>query len=256
MQLTKKANRASFLTGSNLLPMFVLATLGIQGIVFLILVANTFGINRLAQKPPPEMVQMVDGRSNLMQPINHLDRTPEVVRRFVKDGLALMFTWNGKLSAKPSDDAPSPTPARAMIDPGVTVGSRGKVTTGSWQASFTLSEDFRAKFLATVATLTPNEVFSGNAQSVLSFESISEPKQISPHTWQVDVVANLMIFDGNHPEGLAIPFNKSVFVNAIEPTTDPLDTQTTPIQQAVYRMKQSGLQITEMRDLDIQQMNH
>jgi hypothetical protein len=257
MQLLKTKRRFD---SSDILPLFALTTLGIQALALFLGLVNTIRINNLAHKPAPAMVQMLDGRSVSMEPIDHLERTPETVHRFVKDSLSLMFTWNSKITTVPTDPATtgrliSPT-TRQVSDPGVSLGSSGgKVTTSSWQASFALKEDFRSKFLAAVATLTPSEVFAGNAQSVLSFESVSQPKPIDNHTWQVDVVANLLIFDAAHPQGLTVPFNKSVFVEAIEPTTDPLPDNSTPIQQAVYRLKQSGLQIREMRDLDIQNLN-
>ncbi|MBW4489674.1 MAG: hypothetical protein KME12_17970 [Trichocoleus desertorum ATA4-8-CV12] len=257
MQLLKPKRRFD---SSDILPLFALGTLGIQGLVLLLGIINTVRVTHLAHKPTPAMVQMVDGRSVSMEPVDHLQRTPETVHRFVKDSLALMFTWNTKVATVPADPATtgrliSPT-TRQMSDPGVSLGSGGgKVTTSSWQASFAFQEDFRSKFLAAVATLTPSEVFTGSAQSVLSFESVSQPKPLDDDTWQVDVVANLLIFDGTHPQGLTVPFNKSVFVAAIEPTSDPLPDHSTPIQQAVYRLKQSGLQIREMRDLDIQTLN-
>ena len=257
MQLLQTKRRFD---SSDILPLFALGTLGIQGLSLFLVLLNTIRINDLEHKPAPAMVQLLDGRSVTMEPIDHLQRTPETVHRFVKDSLALMFTWNSKIMAVPTDPAITgklitPT-TRQVSDPGVSLGSSGgKVTTSSWQASFALKEDFRSKFLGAVATLTPSEVFAGNAQSVLSFESVSQPKPVDDHTWQVDVVANLLIFDSAHPQGLTVPFNKSVFVEAIEPTTDPLPDNSTPIQQAVYRLKQGGLQIREMRDLDIQNLN-
>ena len=257
MQLLKPKRRFD---SSDILPLFALGTLGIQGLVLLLGIINTARVNHLAHKPAPAMVQMLDGRSVSMEPVDHLQRTPETVHRFVKDSLALMFTWNSKVTTVPANPATRSqlmAPAtQPVTDPGVSLGGNGgKVTASSWQASFALQEDFRSQFLAAIATLTPPEVFTGKAQSVLSFESVSQPKPMDDDTWQVDVVANLLIFDGTHPQGLTVPFNKSVFVAAIEPTTDPLPDHSTPIQQAVYRLKQSGLQIREMRDLDIQTLN-
>ena len=95
-------------------------------------------------------------------------------------------------------------------------------------------------------------MFGGGAQSVLSFESVSDPRATKAGEWQVDVVANLLIFDSTHPQGLAIPFNKQVSVAAVEPTQDPMADDSTSIQKALYHVQESGLQITEVQDLDIQ----
>lgn len=254
MQLLNERNR-KFLKSSDLLPLSVLIGIGLQSLVLLLLLGNSLGLNAIAHKPVPSLVQLVDGKSIATEPIDPNQRTPEVVHQFVKSALGMMFTWNTKVQAN-TDNAASP---QTITDQGVQLngedGSSGRVTTSSWQASFALSDDFRSQFLLQIAKMTPSEVFSGNAQSVLSLESIADPKPVSDGQWQVDVVANLLIFDSQYPQGHAIPFNKSIFVSAIEPTLAPLPDSATPIQKAVYTMRQSGLEITEMQDIDVQQLN-
>lgn len=244
-------NRKKRFDSSDILPLFAVGTLGLQALILLLLFANMVNTWQIAHKPPPSMVQLLDGRSVGMEPVDHLARTPEDVRRFVKDTMGMMFTWTSKVPRSNSGASSSAT----LHDPGVSIDS-GKVTTSSWQASFALKEDFRTPFLQAVAQMTPSSVFGSGAQSVLSFESISDPKPLKPGQWQVDVVANLLIFDDSHPQGLAVPFNKSIFVRASEPNTDPLPDSSTPIQKAFYRIQQSGLQITEMQDLDIQHLQN
>lgn len=255
MQLLNERNR-KFLKSSDLLPLSVVVSIGIQGMVLLILLGNSFGLNAILHKPVPSLVQLLDGSSIATEPIDPNQRTPEVTRQFVKSALGMMFTWNTKVQVNNPDNASSP---QTITDQGVQIsgtdGSAGQVTTASWQASFALSEDFRSQFLLQIAELTPREVFSGTAQSVLSLESISDPQPISTGVWQVDVVASLLVFDSQYPQGHAIPFNKSIFVRAVEPALDPLPSDSTPIQKAVYTMRQSGLEITEMQDIDIQQLN-
>ena len=240
-------NRKQKLDSSDILPLFALGTLGLQALILLINLGSVVSLWTMAHKPAPAMVQLLDGHSVAMEPVDANQRTPSVIRQFVKDSLGLMFTWNSKISA--------PKEASGDVrDPGVSVGS-GRITTSSWQASFALKEDFRNAFLEQIAKMTPSDVFNGEAQSVLSFESVSEPRPIKSGEWQIDMVANLLIFDSTHPQGLAIPLNKSVFVTAIEPTTDPLPDHSSPIQKAVYHVQTNGLQIREIRDLDIQQLN-
>lgn len=74
-----------------------------------------------------------------------------------------------------------------------------------------------------MAAITPPGVFSGSAQSVLNIETISTPRELQAGYWQVDMVANLLIFDPTHPQGLAVPFNKSLFVQAVEWSPSPLE---------------------------------
>ncbi|WP_083887221.1 hypothetical protein [Nodosilinea nodulosa] len=241
-------NRSRRFHSSDILPLFVLGTLGIQGLLLVMTLLNTARINHLAHRPVPSLVQLVDGHSISTEAVDPNQRTPEVIQQFVKTAMGLMFTWNSQ--GQTTDTA---TAASAPAAQGVPV-NHGRITTASWQASFALKEDFRTAFLDQVAAITPPGIFSGSAQSVLTIETISTPKELQAGYWQVDIVANLLIFDPTHPQGLAIPFNKSLFVQAVEPAEDPLPETSTPLQKAVYRLRENGLEITEIRDLDIQQL--
>jgi hypothetical protein len=231
----------------SILPLFVLGTLGIQGLLLVLTVLNTTRITLLARRPVPSLVQLVDGHSISTEAVDPNQRTPEVIQQFVKTSMGLMFTWNSQ--GQPADRTTASTPA----DQGVPIG-HGRITTTSWQASFALKEDFRTAFLDQVAAITPPGVFNGSAQSVLNIETISTPRELQAGYWQVDMVAHLLIFDPTHPQGLAVPFNKSLFVQAVEPATDPLPEISTSLQKAVYRLRENGLEITEIRDLDLQQL--
>lgn len=256
MQLLNERNR-KFLNSSDLLPIAVLIGIGLNSLVLLLLVGNSVALTVISHKPAPSLVQLVGGKSIATEPVNPNQRTPEVIRQFVKSSLGMMFTWNAKVQV-PNATAAASSPD-TVIDSGVQLnsadGGSARVTTASWQSSFALSEDFRNQFLFQLAKMTPSEIFSGNAQSVLSIESISDPKPITDGQWQVDVVSNLLIFDSQYPQGRAIPLNKSIFVRTIEPAQDPLPETSTPIQKAVYTERQSGLEITEMQDIDVQQLN-
>ncbi|NES64170.1 MAG: hypothetical protein F6K24_02340 [Okeania sp. SIO2D1] len=86
----------------------------------------------------------------------------------------------------------------------------------SWEASFAISESFRTTFLKAIAELTPDDVFRGKAQSVLTFQYISEPTVIDRGKWELNLVANLLIITSSHPEGIRIPVNKIIIVEAID----------------------------------------
>lgn len=246
-------NKKRFIDSSDLIPLFILGTLGLEVFNLLTSSGSVIALWSMAHKPAPAMVQLVDGKPIAMQAVDTNQRTPATIREFVKNSLGLMFTWNAKLPTNPD---PTAKPGEVLKDPGVAIGNGGRITTASWQAAFALKEDFRNPFLEQVAKLTPSEVFSGGAQSVLSFESLSNPIPVKSGEWQVNIVANLLVFDSTHPQGIAIPFNKSVVVTAVEPTTDPLPDNSSPIQKAVYRIQGGGLQVREIRDLDIEQLKH
>ncbi|MDX2244966.1 MAG: hypothetical protein NW224_30185 [Leptolyngbyaceae cyanobacterium bins.302] len=245
----KLLNHKRRLDSSDILPLFAVGTLFLQVINLFLNSGSTVGVWTLAHKPAPAMVQLLDGHSVAMEPIDHNARSPELIRQFVKSSMGLMFKWSTALPANEETGSNS-----TLRDPGVAIGGK-RITTASWQASAVFSEDFRTPFLEEIAKLTPQGVFGGSTQGLLNITSISDPQPIAAGKWKIDLVAHLMIYDSAHPAGRSIPFNKSIFIRAIEPAIDPLPENSTPIQKAIYQMRQDGLEIIEIQDLDIQQLN-
>lgn len=237
------SKKKGLLASDNLLPLFVVISLVFSAINLLLLLSLSIATVGVAKRPEPRLVQLVDGRSVLTEPIDHLDRSPETIRLFTRNVLSMMFTWNAVTQAPDAAGV-----VQTMTDQGVDVAS-GRATTKSWQASFAFSEDFRGPFLEAVGEMTPDEVFANKAQSVFNIESLSEPVSVGDGEWVVEVVANLIIFDQKSPRGRAIPFNKEIYIRAIEPPSDPLSQDASPIQQAVYQVRSAGLEITEMNEL-------
>lgn len=216
---------------------------------FALLLINLFGLfllygnySNLVRKKTPTLVQLETGKSITVAPLGSDERTPKVVQKFVVDTLTLLMNWSGTLPATTVEEAANPKP-----DPGVQAG-RSKVSTSAWQASFALSEDFRKEFLTTLATLTPAGVFNGNTQVTLVPLSVQPPQQIAEGKWKVKLVANLIVFDRRDNLGNVIPFNKEVFVQAVEAPNPP--TETTGITTVIYAVRASGLEITAIRDLE------
>lgn len=248
-------NSKSKFSSSNILPLFVLITLGVQGLLLLMNLVSTAYLASVAGKKPPSLVQLVDGQSIATEAVDQSFRTPMVVHRFTKDTMQMLFTWNNvppvPVEAEAVQD--SGQPQKPPTDPGVRLDS-GLITTAAWEASFGLAEDFRGEFLGVLAKLTPSDVFSGGAQSVLDIKSLSYPIPLKDGRWQLDMVANLIIFSPSNPQGKPIVFNKSIFVRAVEPLDDPLPENSTPLQRTVYGMRQSGLEVTEIRELSIRDL--
>lgn len=233
-------NRRNIMQSKNLVPAFILISVGLSSASLLLTLLNTIGIMYISGKDVPTLVQLDNGHSIAVEPVESYERTPKVINTFVNESLGQLFTWN----ATSQEDG-----AQAVVyDEGVSIGKK-RVTTRTWRASFAISEDFRVPMLEEIAEMTPDDVFQGNAQSVLNIDSISEPVEVEPGKWQVDVVAVLLIFDSRNPQGFAIPFNKTLIVKAVEVAVDPLKEESTPIQKAVYETRLSGLVIDEMYEL-------
>ena len=241
----------------TLLTIFVLATAGVQIVIFAQLTVATLWIAKLARKPAPSLVQMLDGKPVQVSATGALNRTPEAIKRFTSDIMVMLFSARGTL---PLDkDATDNKPQK---DLGIEVkgypkrGRNNLIPTPAWFASFALSEDFRREFLGALAEMTPAQVFTGGTQTMLLITHLSEPKpvvdqknQIVLGHHQVDMIAELYVFSPSHPAGTAIPVNKEVLLRAVYPNQNPLPFGATEVEKAVYRIRAAGLEIYRIREL-------
>jgi hypothetical protein len=243
----KFLNRASkrFSTGDTL-ALFAIGTFGLHIITFFLLVLIYGSYSQLNKKPLPSLVQLETGKSIKVAPLGNSDRTPQVVSRFVSDTMTLMMNWSGNLPPTTVEENAKPKP-----DKGISIEERGlrgnKVTSGAWQASYALSEDFRKEFLKMLADMTPPGVFKGKTQVVLVPLSIQSPIKIEEGKWKVKMIANLTIFDQSNNLGEVIPFNKEIFVRAVEAPESPANIN--GLAAVIYQVRASGLEIYAIRDL-------
>jgi hypothetical protein len=246
-----KAQRLLKNSSGNVLTLFVLGTLGLQGLLFLQTTFNTIWIAKLARKPSPTLVELVDGRSIQVGAEASLYRSPQAIQYFVSQIATMLFSASGTLEATP---AVSQKAVKPKLDPGVELtGSsfRGKrkVTTAAWEASFALSEDFRSTFLPELAQITPAGAFSGTAQTVLVINHLSEPEPIEAGKWKLKMVANLYTFTSGDRVGKAVPVNKDIYVRAVYVMPQPIPESATEIQRATYNARAAGLEIYRFGDL-------
>lgn len=233
----------------NLLVTFAVATFGLHLLTLLLLIIQGLTIRQLSVQKPPTFVQLVDGK-----PVNNdseLQRKPEKIREFVSKTMISMFNWSGKLPAQNINQATNP-----KKDLGISIktlrGGSKKVTTSSWISSFAFSEDFRKGFLSTVAELTPPEVFSSKSnQAILASLNITRvypPQQIEPGKWRVGMVANLVQRRGEGQK-IVTPFNKDIFVQAVDTFDYGNGINLTDLQKAIYTTRSDKLEIYEIREL-------
>jgi hypothetical protein len=240
-------NRASkqFSTGDTL-ALFAVGTFGLHLITLFTIFLLYDSYSQLSKKAPPSLVQLETGKSIKVAPIGSLERAPQVVLRFVSDTMTLMMNWSGMLAPTTVEETAKPKP-----DPGIDIrsltNSRGKVASNTWQASHALSEDFRKEFLKLLADITPPGVFKGRTQVVLVPLSIQSPVKITEGKWKIKMIANLTIFDQSSNLGEVIPFNKEIFVQAVEAPEYPGTID--GLAAVIYQVRSSGLEIYAIRDL-------
>lgn len=218
---------------------FQVVTLGLLGVLY-------GAYSRLADRPPPSLVQLQTGEAIQVAAIDSKERTPEVIQSFVRETMTLLFTWTGELPRLPGENAESSQP-----DPGINVANSGSprrlIATPVWHASFALSHDFRNELLAQIADLTPPGVWRNRSSVVLEILELSAPQQIQEGQWKLTLVANLAFFDNNNALGEYTPFNKEIFVRAVDPPASPLST--TGIEAIISTIRKRGLEIYAVRDI-------
>lgn len=229
----------------NLTPIFLMGNAVLLVLLLLIQVINFARIGKVAQSKTPTLVELVDGSSIRVSPIDNDERTPAAITYFVGQTMTGLLSWT---AIPKSDDSKEDPTKKVVLDAGVQVGEK-KITTNVWVAGFALSEDFRGSFLEELCNLTPVDVFSGTTQSVLAVRYFSEPQRLAQGKWSIDMVANLVVFQGSNQVGRAIAFNKTIFVRAID--TPPPPPNSASIQHIAYGVRKAGLEIYKIQDLEL-----
>ncbi|NEO98715.1 MAG: hypothetical protein F6K58_08555 [Symploca sp. SIO2E9] len=175
-------------------------------------------------------VQLADGTSRRIEERDGNYRDAKTIKNFVGSWLSLTFSWNGKISGT------------GEPDPGIKLENGGRVPVNTWAASLAMEAEFGKSFLKELAKLVPSEVFAGNLESAVYVEYYSEPRQTSTTTWEIDVIATRILLDNNRGEE-RIDFNKTFTLKAVEVPASPLENNANKVEQLIYQMRSSGLEI-------------
>lgn len=193
--------------------------------------------NKNLSQQPITNVQLADGTAILVQQKPGNYRDPNLIKEFTKQWISLMFSWNGKL---PGSDQP---------DPGLKAGKDHKVPVNSWGASLMMEPTFGQTFLEELADLIPDKVFSGSLQSAANVRYISEPKPIQGNAWEVNVVADRILYEpSTQTQQPIVPFNKTFTIQAVEIPNSPLKENANTLEKTIYKMRTAGLEITSIVD--------
>ncbi len=214
---------------------------------FVLQFLNYGAVSRLSKKPPV-LVQLSSGSTIVAKAVEPNERTSEVLKKFVSDTFIEMFSWDGKIYSY-NDKGELIT----QQDTGVDIGGIGqissrKVTSKAYYAAFAITENqnFREAFLQKLAQLTPPGIFTGQMQSSLILQHISEPRKIKDGKWEVDMVATLLMVNSNHTsQGFA--FNKTVTIEAVS-TPQEIPSDVSELSRKIYTVRKAGVEITQITD--------
>ncbi|PSF33443.1 hypothetical protein C7H19_19935 [Aphanothece hegewaldii CCALA 016] len=203
------------------------------------------GLNRVANQPPPVLVQLKDGSSIKVEAIDSLSRTDQSIQSFVNDTLALMFTWSGVV---PGDAAGQYTADQGVVILDEKGQRKGRVTTAAWEATYALELQFRQEFLRQLADLVPETVFVRKTNVAFVPLKILSPEPISLGKWKVRIYSNLLFVTADNQTAEIVPYNVDVYVHAVPPsnlalTSQVIDIRSKPIAAIVGKVRQAAMEI-------------
>jgi hypothetical protein len=242
-----KVTKLQVNTGNkNFVALFVLISVGFSGLTLLLQMVVVANVINIAKKPAPSLVQLSNGEAIKVQAISSQERSLEVVQRFATESLILLMSW--------TNDLPSTNGENKAVDPGALVKTQAgdkRITTSTFQASFTLNENLRDEVVKLLAEMTPAEVFSGNVKTTLKFQHVTIPSLVEQGKWKITVVGTLLKYQRGRGDVTKVPFNKELIIQAIDTPALPKDGRfSNELENLVYTIRQAGLEIVSMKDID------
>jgi hypothetical protein len=213
--------------------------------------------NGLLKKDSPIAVQLTNGKSIQVQRIDPQQRSADSINKFVRAFLLQTFTCTNRKPIYNLDDV-----NKIEKDPGIPINIAGEnsvtIPTIAWSASWSVSEVFREHFLVNLGKMIApyNLMQAGQeGQSTIVIRNLSAPVSIKAadgkNYWEVTVNATIIITPKNQPQGVTIPYNKVLTVQAAEPIAiEELsqEVQSDDLVSIIYQARGSGLIISDFRD--------
>ncbi|MBE9007616.1 hypothetical protein IQ259_21760 [Fortiea sp. LEGE XX443] len=220
MQILKTENKKS-----NILPLFAVATFGLNVFALLLLLFHGSMVEALKQQLTPQsLVQMLDGRSMTVDPKPSFERHPEVIRRFVGETMSLMLTWSEQQPPQIAWDI----------------------------SSQMLSNNIKQKLLLELTNLKSGsqfEIINKGSEYVLVIDSISQPIKIAEGAWKVETYAHQLSFSNYDKLGESNSFNKQILVRVVDEAATSLPEKPLSWNVAAYRLGEARLEIYNICDI-------
>lgn len=192
-------------------------------------------VNKVANRKTTQ-VQLVNGQTYYISEEDRLFRYPTVIQNVVKQWTELTFNWDNKI------------PGSNQLDQGVRVGNGKKIPTSAFFASLMMEPEFGQASLSKLGEIVSGEVFTGKLRSTVIISYLSEPRQIRPGEWEVDMVATRLLVSLSKGGSERIPFNRTFRLKAVEIQVSPLGEEASPFERKVYELRSSGLQIERITE--------
>lgn len=226
----------------NVLPLFVVLNLGLTGLALLLLFLQGATLYSLSRKPAPALVQMVDGKSIVAEPIDWDARTEATICNFIEEILPLL-RWESDKLPKQFAEAGENKLVRVPMLRDISVPRINYI------ASFALSDGFQKAYLQSIPVLRNEYQQKEVKEVVIQISALSPPRKVkdNPRQWTVDAGATLKYFgDGNELLDIK-PYNNRIHLRAVRQPQFVMEP--TPAQRLVNGIRAAGLEITLIEPL-------
>lgn len=192
---------------------------------------------RIANRREPTLVQSSHGESFVAVAQTYNYREPQLLQNTAKEWAMLTFSWG-----EPASTIPGTTDL-------VNYAS-DKIPLSAYKASMLISDSFRDSFLQTYTVeVFTREAARGEITSLYVPLQVLPPEEIEPGRWEVEVYGSRYISKPQNPVGTMKPANFRIELMASEIPHSPLDEEASPAVKAVYSLFESGVRITDIKEI-------
>lgn len=182
-------------------------------------------------------VQLCNGGAIYAEQRFGMEREDIVIQTFASDWVSQLWSWDGKVPGTKEDDI------------GVKTQNGNKVPVNSWVASLAVAPQLAVGFLNELSKTIPNGVYQGQYTAAIDFRYISNPREVAPGIWDINILSDRIVFDKFNKRQLKPkPFNKTLRIRAVPIAEPALKENANVLEQTLYQMKAKGLQIISILD--------
>ncbi|MBE9124730.1 MULTISPECIES: hypothetical protein [unclassified Coleofasciculus] len=233
-QVREQVNKPILPKARNILAVCFLALTGLTAISIVLDLYAAAKVNAVAKRRTT-FAQLVDGKTIYISEEKANFRYPQTIKNFVEKWTQLALNWEQKI------------PGTNQTDPGFRV-ERGKVPLSTYFATLLMEPEFGKASLPKLAELVPPGIFSGQARQTVIISYLSEPREMAPGTWEVDMVATRVLVDLEIGKDERIPFNRTFRLKATPIQEPTFGEDSNSFEKKAYELRSAGLEIVRMSE--------
>ena len=259
LRLRDQIEKPKLALGKNgSLYLLVLVSTCLSAVSILFVFINLLYTRQITRKEFPSLVQTTSGETIEIGLEDPEYRSPETIKSFVASTLYYLMSMTSYGVGDAQISSLDPRRQKALpVKVELGNNSQGAITQTAFLASESLESNFADEFRGKLAQMTPPDVFTGVEEIILKIDYIRQPEAVNDEkdrwtgVWTVDVVGNLKVFRMSKGEIDTIPFNKRVTVRPIDTPHIHDVTQFGELAMALNASQLSGLQILDIKDLQL-----